>query len=156
MRVMTTAFLTAPFTPQGMKALNGWSGVDQYDEENSVGQAMLDRFNARHGYRPENFMAPYCYDLATVVAHAIANAHPISAAGVKRGLERVKMLPAASGGKDTFISFGPHMHRGWLGAHYLVVRKANTTSDVTIFGNMGTTLVHRMTAHTREERTAQR
>ena len=156
MRVMTTAFLTAPFTPEGMKALNGWAGVDQYDEENLVGQAMLDRFNARHGYRPENFLAPYCYDLASTVAHAISKAHPISAAGVKRGLERVKMLPAASGGKDTFISFGPHMHRGWLGAHYLVVRKANATSDVTIFANMGTTLEHRMTARTREERDATR
>jgi len=156
LRVMTTAFLTAPFTPEGMKALNGWAGVDQYDEENRVGQTMLDRFQARHGFRPENFMAPYCHDLASLVAHGISKAHPISAAGVKRGLERVKMLPACSGGKDTFISLGPHIHRGWLGAHYLVVRQANAADDVTIFGNMGTELVHRMTARTREERAVTR
>ncbi|MGD9795964.1 MAG: ABC transporter substrate-binding protein, partial [Acidimicrobiia bacterium] len=156
LRVMTTAFLTAPFTPQGMKALKGWAGVDQYDEANPVGQAVIERFAQRHGYRPENFMMSYCYDLANLVAHAISKAHPISAAGVKRGLEKVKMLPAASGGADTFISLAPYVRRGWLGAHYLVVRQATTDDDVTIFGDMGTTLVHRMTARTREQRAATR
>lgn len=156
LRVMTTAFLTAPFTPQGMKAMKGWAGVDQYDEANPVGQAVIDRFARRHGYRPENYMISYCYDLANLVAHAISKAHPISATGVRRGLERVKMLPAASGGADTFMSLAPHVRRAWLGAHYLVVRQATTDDDVTIFGNMGTTLVHRMTARTREQRAATR
>jgi hypothetical protein len=66
------------------------------------------------------------------------------------------MLPAASGGADTFISLAPHVRRGWLGAHYLVVRQATTDDDVTIFGDLGTTLVHRMTARTREQRAATR
>ena len=152
MRVMTTAFLTAPFTPEGMKALNGWSGVDQYDEENLVGQAMLDRFSARHGYRPENFMVPYCYDLASTVAHAIANAHPISAAGVKRGLERVKMLLVRERRTG-------HLHQLWSSYASRMARvplSGGTKGqrgggDVTIFANMGTTLEHRMTARTAKE-----
>ncbi len=43
--------------------------------------------------------------------------------GVRDALERVKLMPAASGSPGTRISFGQWMHRGWMGAGYLVARK---------------------------------
>ena len=53
-------------------------------------------------------------------SYAFADAAPLSPLGVKEALERVKMLPAACGSPGTRISFGPWLHRGWVGAGYLV------------------------------------
>ncbi len=44
-------------------------------------------------------------------------------AAVKEALERVKMLPAASGAPGTRLSFGKWTRRGWVGAGYLVARR---------------------------------
>jgi hypothetical protein len=144
-RVMTTGFLTAPYTPQGMKALYGWAGLDQYDEENVIGQGVLDRFEARYGYRPANFYALVCYDVANVIAHALSHARPLSPRGVRDGMYGVRMLPAACGGPRTLISFARHNHRAWLGQDYLVVRKVVSREDVSPLGDLGTRLVHRIT-----------
>jgi ABC-type branched-subunit amino acid transport system substrate-binding protein len=151
-RVMTTAFLTAPYTPLGMKSLFGWAGVDQYDETNPIGQSVIDRFEHRFGYRPANFYTLVCYDVANVIAHAIGNARPLSPAGVRQGMYGVRMLPAACGGPKTLISFAPWNHRAWLGPDYLVVRKVVSDADVSPIGDLGTELVHRITPRTREAR----
>ncbi len=151
-RIMNTAFLTAPFTAHGMKALKGWAGIDQYDEENEIGQSVINRFEKRYGFRPANFFVPLCHDTANIIAYAISRGHPISPSGLKQGLERIKMLPAATGGAGTLISFAPYVRRAWLGPNYLVVRKATTDEDVTVFGDMKTQLVHRYKARSREER----
>jgi hypothetical protein len=42
---------------------------------------------------------------------------------VKEALERVKMIPAASGSPGTRLSFGKWMRRGWVGTGYLVARQ---------------------------------
>jgi hypothetical protein len=54
--------------------------------------------------------------------YAFADATPLSPLGVKDALERVTMLRAASGSPGTRISFGKWMHRGWMGAGYMVAR----------------------------------
>jgi hypothetical protein len=103
-------------------AILGWTGIDQYDESNLVGQQFLDQFEAHYGRRPEYCVPVVNRDLATVLLHAFADAHPLSPRGVKEALERVKMLPAASGAPGTRISFGKWTRRGWMGAGYLVAR----------------------------------
>lgn len=100
----------------------GWVGLEQYDEENRVGSAFLDRFEEVYGRRPEYFNPLVGRDVATVFLHAFADAKPLSPRGVKEALERVKMLPAASGSPGTRISFGKWCRRGWMGAGYLVAR----------------------------------
>jgi branched-chain amino acid transport system substrate-binding protein len=62
-------------------------------------------------------------DLATILLHAFGDAHPLTPRGVKEALERVKMLPAASGAPGTRLSFGKWTRRGWMGAGYLVARQ---------------------------------
>ena len=76
-----------------------------------------------YGRRPEYCVPVVNRDLATVLLHAFADAHPLSPRGVKEALERVKMLPAASGAPGTLLSFGKWMRRGWMGAGYLVARQ---------------------------------
>jgi branched-chain amino acid transport system substrate-binding protein len=50
----------------------------------------------------------------------------------------VKLLPAASGAPGTRISFGNWVHRGWMGAGYLVARRldpdGHTAHTIAHFG----------------------
>lgn len=125
-RFMGTAFQNAWINDVMWNAILGWIGLDQYDEGNLVGQRFLDQYHAAYGRRPE-FCAPVVNrDLATVLLHAFADAHPLTPRGVKEALERVKMLPAASGAPGTRLSFGKWTRRGWMGAGYLVARRLDS------------------------------
>jgi hypothetical protein len=123
LRVMGTAFENAWINSVMWDAIVGWVGLDQYDEENLVGQQFLDRFEAETGRRPQYCAPVVNRDLATVFLHAFADAHPLTPRGVKEALERVKMVPAASGAPGTYLSFGKWTRRGWMGAGYLVARE---------------------------------
>jgi ABC-type branched-subunit amino acid transport system substrate-binding protein len=120
-RYMGTAFETG-FNAALWDAYRGWIGLEQYDEANPVGQAFLDRYEAEYGERPEYYGPLLWRDCAMALLYAFADATPLSPLGVKDALERVKMLPAACGSPGTRISFGRWMHRGWVGAGYLVAR----------------------------------
>jgi len=122
-RFMGTAFQNAWMNEVMWTSMLGWTGVDQYDEENLEGQRFLDDYQARYGRRPEYCVPVVNHDAATVLLHAFADAHPLSPRGVKEALERVKMLPAAAGAPSTRLSFGKWTRRGWMGAGYLVARE---------------------------------
>jgi ABC-type branched-subunit amino acid transport system substrate-binding protein len=122
-RFTSTAFQNAWINPVMWNAILGWIGIDQYDEGNPVGQRFLDQYKEAYGRRPEECLPVCNRDIATVLLHAFANAHPLSPRGVKEALEQLKMLPAAAGAPGTWLSFGKWQHRGWVGAGYLVARK---------------------------------
>ncbi|MDQ2648450.1 MAG: ABC transporter substrate-binding protein [Actinomycetota bacterium] len=122
-RFMGTSFQNAWLNEIVWNAMLGWVGIDQYDPENQVGQEFLDRYDERFGRRPEWCVPVVNRDLAVVLLQAFADARPLSPAGVRDAIERVKMFPAASGAPGTRISFGRYMHRGWMGPGYLVARQ---------------------------------
>jgi len=122
-RFTGTAFQNAWINPIMWNALLGWTGIDQYDEGNLVGQQFLDDYAKAYGRRPEYCVSVVNRDIATTILHALADARPLSPRGVKEALERVKMLPAASGAPGTRISLGKWTRRGWMGAGYLVARQ---------------------------------
>ncbi len=72
-RYTTTAFEFAATSDWWRQQLAGWIGLDQYDERNEVGPGFLDRFEARHGHRPEYFFPLYCYDVGRMMLIAIAD-----------------------------------------------------------------------------------
>ncbi len=135
-RFMCTAFINGYIIPDWLRALKGWVGVDQYDEENSVTQAVQARFEERFGYRQENCIPTLAYDCGHVLALGIGHAKTLTPLGVMRGMEKVKVVPAATGGPGTRISFGRWTRRAWHGVDYLVLREVN--DDAT-----GTRLVRR-------------
>jgi hypothetical protein len=122
-RFTSTAFQNAWISPVLWQAFLGWTGIDQYDEANLVGQRFLDQYNAAYGRRPEYCLPVVNRDIATVLLRAFADARPLSPRGVKEALERVKMLPAASGAPGTMLRLGHWSHRAWMGAGYLVARR---------------------------------
>jgi branched-chain amino acid transport system substrate-binding protein len=122
-RFTSTAFQNAWINPVMWNAFMGWTGVDQYDEGNLVGQRFLDQYQAAYGRRPEWCVPVVNRDVAATLLRALSDAHPLSPRGVKEALERVKMLPAASGAPGTRVSFGNWTRRAWMGAGYLVARR---------------------------------
>lgn len=122
-RFLGTAFQNAWIHQVMWDAIVGWTGLDQYDESNPVGQRFLDEYEEAYGRRPEYCVPVVNRDLAMVLLHAFSGAHPLTPRGVKEALERVKMLPAASGAPGTRLSFGNWTRRGWVGAGYLVARQ---------------------------------
>jgi ABC-type branched-subunit amino acid transport system substrate-binding protein len=122
-RFMGTAFQNAWINPVMWKGIVGWIGLDNFDEDNRVRTQFLDEYEAAYGRRPQYCLPPMNRDIATLFLNAFADAHPLTPRGVRDALERVKMLPAAAGAPGTRLSFGKYMHRGWVGASYLVARK---------------------------------
>jgi branched-chain amino acid transport system substrate-binding protein len=122
-RFTSTAFQNAWINPVLWNAFLGWTGVDQYDEGNLVGQRFLDQYQAAYGRRPQYCVPVVNRDVAATLLGAFADARPLSPRGVKEALERVKMLPAAAGAPGTRVSFGKWTHRAWMGAGYLVARR---------------------------------
>ena len=122
-RFTSTAFQNAWISPVLWNALLGWTGIDQYDEANLVGQRFLDQYEATYGRRPQYCVPVVNRDIATALLRAFADARPLSPRGVKEALERVKMLPAATGAPGTRVSLGKWSHRAWMGAGYLVARR---------------------------------
>ncbi|HEY7134786.1 MAG TPA: ABC transporter substrate-binding protein [Acidimicrobiia bacterium] len=128
-RYLGTAFQNAWINPIMWRAILGWTGVDQYDEGNTVGQRFLDRYEAAYGRRPQYCVPVMNRDFATVLLHAFADAHPLTPRGVKEALERVKMIPAAGGAPGTRLSFGKWTRRGWMGTGYLVARRLDPDGE---------------------------
>ncbi|ORV16613.1 ABC transporter substrate-binding protein [Mycobacterium celatum] len=122
-RFTSTAFQNAWLNPIMWNGFMGWTGVDQYDEGNMVGQKFLDEYHEAYGRRPEWCVPVVNRDVAMTLVRALSDAHPLSPRGVKEALERVKMMPAASGAPGTRVSFGNWTRRAWMGAGYLVARK---------------------------------
>ena len=122
-RYTTTAFEMAHISPEWMRQLSGWIGLDSYDERNTVGQQFLDRFEARYGRRPAHSMPGLCHDVATVIVRGLAAARPLTGGGVKDGIEQVKLIPSASGAPGTFLRFGRFIRQGWMGTDYLIARR---------------------------------
>lgn len=83
----------------------------------------MEEYQTEYGRARKYCLLPVNRDVATVMLHAFADAHPLTPRGVKEALERVKMLPAASGAPGTRVGFGQWMRRAWIGSGYLVARR---------------------------------
>jgi ABC-type branched-subunit amino acid transport system substrate-binding protein len=132
-RYSTTAFEMAYISDEWWQQLLGWIGLDSFDERNEVGQAFLDRFEARYDRRREYFGICYGHDVGTVIARGLAGARPLTGEGVRDAMERIKMVPAASGAPGTCLRFGRFIRQGWMGSDYLVARRSLPDGSAIVF-----------------------
>jgi ABC-type branched-subunit amino acid transport system substrate-binding protein len=131
-RYTGAAFENGYMSDDVMRCFLGWVGLEQYDETNPIGQAFLDRFEREYERRPEYYVPMCMHDISRALATALANARPLSPRGVLEALERVKMMPAASGAPGTRVSFGKWTRRGWMGSGYLVARSVEPDLRTTV------------------------
>jgi len=123
-RVMNDAFYGAAF-PEIRANYEGWVGTTMWDSENQVIADFYKEYYERHPdapYAGQEMVALY-RDGVTALLEGVALAPILTPEGVRRGLELVQLLPAASGGPRTCISFGPYAHRGTQGADVMVLRR---------------------------------
>jgi branched-chain amino acid transport system substrate-binding protein len=123
-RIMTTAFMQYLW---GFDQLEGWVGIDQWCPENPRMHRFHERFVARYGEDPwmwPNAIPGLAYDMAAVVVEALHRATVLTGRGVKEGIERIRFMPAVTGGPNTHLAGGPYDHQlfkgDWL--HYGTVR----------------------------------
>lgn len=106
--------------PAWARDWEGWTYVDTFSEANPR-FAMLAEKVAAAG-RAAGPGEAGAYDMGRLLAEGIARAPAITCAGIRAGLERVKALPAATGGAGTLMGFG-NWDRGALKGPYLVLRE---------------------------------
>jgi branched-chain amino acid transport system substrate-binding protein len=100
------------------KAWNGWTYCDSVSGGNEVLAALQQALGAAMpGPGP-----PGQHDLGRLVAEAAARADQLTRAGLREGLERIKMLPSATGCAGTTMGFG-QWDRAALKGEYLVLRR---------------------------------
>ena len=114
-RIMTTAFMQYIW---GFDKLEGWVGIDQWCPENPRMELFHQRFVERYGEDPwmwPNAIPGLVYDMAATVVEALSRATILTGPGVKTGLERIRFMPAVTGGPNTHIAGGPHDHQMFKG-----------------------------------------
>src|SRR6201993_2744470 len=74
-------------------AFLGWTGIDQYDEGNPIGQRFLDQYQKTYGRRPEYCVPVVNRDVATTLVRAFTDAHPLSPRGGQETPQRIKDPP---------------------------------------------------------------
>jgi ABC-type branched-subunit amino acid transport system substrate-binding protein len=123
-RFMGAAFMFYSNTNKWAEGLEGWTGVDQLGEDgaNPNYEALLQRFANRFGRVSRNVVVALAYDTARVGIHGIANAAIAIPTEVKKGIERIKWIPATNGGPATYLTFSPQDHRGYKG-DFITIRE---------------------------------
>src|SRR4030095_3620778 len=99
----------------------------QWCPENPRMKRFHERFVARYGEDPPmwpNALPALAYDMASIVVEALHRAPILTPRGVKQGIERIRFMPAVTGGPNTHIAGGPFDHQLFKGdwAHYGRVR----------------------------------
>lgn len=103
----------------------GWVGTTLVDESNPISTRLFARYQERFGDAPFNSsdMMIVVYDASRALLEGISLAPIMTRAGVREGIEKVKMLPAATGAPTSVISFSAHDHRGYQGPNLSVLRR---------------------------------
>jgi len=96
-------------------ALEGWTGLDLVDRQGRLFQRFATAFEKRHGRRADHVYATLGYDFGQLLALTHAFIRPPTPDGLRGGLDRVRVLPSATGKAGTVISFASWDRRGFKG-----------------------------------------
>jgi len=120
---LTGIEITSAHPALGACALDGWIGLDMVDDSNPTFQRFSQAFSQRYGRSGDHAYAALGYDMGHVLAMTLAIVRPPSPAGVTAGLNKLRMVPAATGAAGTVISFARYDRRGFRGDPF-VLRQA--------------------------------
>ncbi|MGH7802855.1 MAG: ABC transporter substrate-binding protein [Candidatus Binatia bacterium] len=124
-RIMCTAFVAATLSEKRARDVEGWYGIDQYDERNPRFRDMLARYVAKKGKAlVANSIASTGYDGGRCLALALSRMPLCTPEALAEALETIRLLPSMTGGVGTYVSFGPWDHRGFKGLDYLCIRRS--------------------------------
>jgi hypothetical protein len=130
-RIMTTAFQFCYASPQWMRALVGWVGIDQVCEKNPEYVRFLERFEKHWGHpvHHPNTVPVLAYDSGRVFTEALRRCDGVLTGwGIRAGLERTRFAPSATGGPRTHLGASPEDHNLFHG-DWLLYRRVVEEGD---------------------------
>lgn len=130
--VANSALIYGHVDPAWARDWEGWTYTDTVSDGNRRYRALCAAAGAA-GLAGGPGQAG-AFDMGRLLAEGIARAPYLTRAGVARGLERVKALPAATGCDGTLMGFG-QWDRGALKGRYLVLRQWRAGSSVELEGS---------------------
>jgi len=117
-RVVANSSLMFGYTRRDWRAgWEGWVYVDTVSDHN-VERARLRAVSRKSAAGPVGVAG---YDIGRLIAEGLARCAHLTRDGLREALERVKLVPAASGLEGTTMGFG-HYDHGALKGRYLVLR----------------------------------
>jgi ABC-type branched-subunit amino acid transport system substrate-binding protein len=121
-RIMNGGFFAAARsdTPE---IWEGWVGTGLYDDGNPTLAELVRRYESRFEAPLIPEMGAIYWDGIRAVLEGVVLAPILTPEGVRKGLEDVKMLPAACGGARNVVSFGPWDRRGIKGMDVMILRR---------------------------------
>ncbi len=129
-RIAAAAYVVADF-PEITPLFEGWVGTTSYDEENPTLAQLLTRYAAARGEEyPFPEVAGVFATMMMATLEGLRIAPNCSPDGLRVGLERIRLLPSASGSARATVSFGPHDHRGLKGADGIVLRRIRSGQNI--------------------------
>ena len=128
--VANSALMFGYANPEWTADWDGWRYCDTVSDDNAELRRLCDRLGVATSAGPG---VPGNYDMGRLLAEGITRSPLLTRDGVVEGLERVKMLRAASGRDGTLMGFG-RFERSALKGDYLVLRewRAGESVEVTI------------------------
>lgn len=102
---------------------SGWTVTDMYDPLNRTAAAFFDRYEARHGVRPNSATACFGHDLAGLMVEALRNAPEFTRAGLRQGFEAVNGVPAATGGAGSYMALSTRDRQALKGPRLFVFNR---------------------------------
>jgi branched-chain amino acid transport system substrate-binding protein len=117
-RIMNAAGMRGA-DPAFARDIDGWVYPDMHSDGNRV---LAEARSRATRVDPLGAALAFGYDLGQLVAESLARADELSREGVKIGLERIKVVPAAEGRDGTTLGFG-RWDRAALKGPYLVLRQ---------------------------------
>jgi len=117
--VANSALMFGYAYPEWTKVWEGWVYTDGVADDNQLLSRLRGRIGADASPGPGTAAA---YDLGRLVAEGVGRAVHLTRAGIRDGLERIKLLPAAIGREGTTMGFG-RWERSALKGEFLVLRQ---------------------------------
>ena len=134
-RYSNIAMLAVARDPKDAADNEGIIWTDQYDPRNETLQRVRAAFTKRYGEPPpETFTASFGYDMMTLMLEGLRLAPSMTRSGLKTGLERVKQLPCATGGRNPIMGFAPWDRAAIKGPDLLIYRTVRNGKCVTFEG----------------------
>jgi hypothetical protein len=93
-------------------SFEGWIGFDAVHAGNTVFQRFARNFEDRFGRPGNHLRGAQGYDIGRLIGIVCTTIRPPSPEGLRDGLDRIRMLPAATGAPGTVICFTRYDHRG--------------------------------------------
>ncbi|HZJ26940.1 MAG TPA: ABC transporter substrate-binding protein [Acidimicrobiia bacterium] len=117
--VANSALMFGYANPEWARLWDGWTFIDAVADDNALLAELYRRLGSAAVPGPG---VPAQHDLGRLLGEGIARADHLTRAGIRSGLERVKLIPAAIGREGTTMGFGV-WDRAALKGEYLVLRR---------------------------------